>query len=110
MILGQALLKEGSKISWRKERKFFLLDPFIARSLAMWSATPYLESAIYEWIVQSHLMRRFGSVFYYRNSYEVDAIADDLKIEVKVGKPHRRYPKGVTVLDSEDIPLFLALL
>ncbi len=55
-------------------------------------------------------MRRFGSVFYYENSYEVDAIADDLKIEVKAGKPHRRYPKGIAVLDYDDIPLFLALL
>ncbi len=48
MILGQALLKEGRKIAWRKERKFFFLDPFMANSLAMWSATPYLESALYE--------------------------------------------------------------
>lgn len=34
----------------------------------------------------------------------------DLRVEVKVGKPHRRYPRGVIVLGKEDLPLFLALL
>jgi len=35
---------------------------------------------LYEWIVQSHLKRRFGEVYYYRNNYEIDAIAGNLKI------------------------------
>jgi len=39
-----------------------------------------LDSALYEWIVQSHLKRRFGGVYYYRNSLEIDVIAGNLKI------------------------------
>ncbi len=26
----------------------------------------------------------FGSVFYFRNSFEIDCIADDLRVEVKI--------------------------
>lgn len=61
-------------------------------------------------MVQEHLLRRFGAVYYLRNSHEVDVIAGGLKVEVKAGKPHRMYPKGVILLEREDIPLFLAQL
>jgi len=37
----------------------------------------------------------------------VDVISGKLKVEVKAGKPHRRYPRGVTVLSEEDIQAFL---
>jgi len=30
-----------------------------------------------------------------------------LKVEVKAGKPHRTYPKGMTVLDKSDLANFL---
>jgi hypothetical protein len=33
-----------------------------------------------------------------------------LKVEVKAGKPHRKYPKNVIVLEEEDIPRFLVEL
>ncbi|MEM2192313.1 MAG: hypothetical protein QXG38_01710 [Candidatus Hadarchaeales archaeon] len=61
-------------------------------------------------MVQSHLLRRFGEVFYYRNSYEVDCIAGDLKVEVKAGKPHRKYPRNVKILDENTLPIFLAAI
>ncbi len=109
MVLGQALYFEKSP-KFRKERKIFVRDPFIARSLSIWATTDFLESAIYEWVVQEHVYRKYGRVYYWRNSYEIDVIADGLKVEVKAGKPHRRYPKGVRVLSEEEIPLFLALL
>ena len=51
--------------------------------------------------------RKIFSEIRYRNRYEVDCIAGDLKVEVKAGKPHRKYPKGVRVLDEEDLPGFL---
>ncbi|MHA1860383.1 MAG: ATP-binding protein, partial [Candidatus Asgardarchaeia archaeon] len=54
-----------------------------------------------------HLCRKFGEVYYYRNKYEIDAIADEFRVEVKAGKAHRRYPRDVTVLEKEDIPRFL---
>ena len=109
MVLGQALFFQRTP-KFRKERKFFLRDPHLARVLSMWTATDFLQSALYEWVVQEHLLRRFGRVYYWRDGYEVDALADGLKVEVKAGKPHRRYPKGVVVLDREDLPLFLAQL
>ena len=43
-------------------------------------------------MAQEHLYRKFGEVFYYRDGYEVDVIADGLKVEVKARKSHRRYP------------------
>jgi predicted AAA+ superfamily ATPase len=109
MVLGQALYFDGSP-KFRKERKFFIRDPFLAKALSIWTSTEFLESALYEWVVQEHLLRKHGSVYYWRDSYEIDAIAGELKIEVKAGKPHRRYPKGVTMLSEDDIPLFLALI
>ena len=78
--------------------------------MSIWTMTDFLEGALYEWVVQAHLLRRFGEVFYYRNSREIDALADGLRVEVKAGKPHRRYPRGVTVLDEENIHLFLAVV
>ena len=106
-LMGIALFKEKN-VKWRKERKFFFLDPFLARSLASWVGEKFLDSALYEWVVQSHLMRKFENIYYYRNSYEIDCLAGNLKIEVKAGKPHRKYPKNVIVLDEENLPLFLA--
>ncbi len=108
-ILDTALYKRD-EINWRKERKFFFLDPFLANTLSIWTGEKYLESAFYEWIVQSHLKRKFGSVYYFRNAYEIDCIAGDLMIEVKVGKPHRKYPKRALILDKNDLPVFLAVI
>jgi predicted AAA+ superfamily ATPase len=109
MILDIASFRENGRVLQRKEKKIFFLDPFIARTLSVWSGQEFLESALYEWVVQSHLLRKFGEVYYYRNSYEVDCIAGELKVEVKKGKPHRRYPKQVLVLE-ENLPMFLAVL
>ncbi len=110
MVLGSAMLRRGGRVVWRKERKFFFLDPFTAGAMSIWTMTDFLEGALYEWVVQAHLLRRFGEVFYYRNSHEVDALADGLRVEVKAGKPHRRYPRGVRILDEENIHLFLAVV
>jgi len=109
-VLGVALFKEDKRVLWRKERKFFFMDPFIANALSHWVGEDYLESAIYEWIVQCHLHRKFKSVCYYRNRYEIDCIAGGLRVEVRAGKPYRRYPKGIMVIDKEDIPVFLYAL
>ncbi len=110
MVLDRAMYRRGKKVFWRKESKFFFLDPFTARSLSLWTLTKFLDAALYEWVVQAHLLRRYGEVFYYRDSYEVDVLANDLRIEIKVGKPHRRYPRGVKILDEDNIHLFLAVI
>ncbi len=109
-IVDTAFHKWKNKVTWRKEKKIFFLDQFRANTLSMWCGEKYLESAMYEWIVQSHLQRKFNSIYYYRNSFEIDCIADNLKIEVKIGKPHRKYPKNVIILDHETLPLFLAVI
>ena len=106
-ILGIAYLKQGNQVLYKREKKFFFRDPLLARLFSLWSGAELREDALYEWVVQEHLYRRFGEVYYYRNSYEVDAIAGDLKVEVKAGKAHRRYPKGIKVLEKEDVPFFL---
>ena len=91
----------------RKEKKIFFRDPFIYHSFSFWTGTEFLESALFEGIVQEHLLRRYGEIYYFKNSYEIDCIAGDLRVEVKAGKPHRKYPKNVKILDEESIPRFL---
>ena len=91
----------------RKEKKIFFRDPFIYHSFSFWTGTEFLESALFEGIVQEHLLRRCGEIYYFKNSYEIDCIAGDLRVEVKAGKPHRKYPKNVKILDEENIPRFL---
>ena len=108
-ILDYALFKE-KQIIWRKERKFFILDPYLAKSLSIWTNTEILDSVLYEWIVQSHLKRRFGEVYYYRNNYEIDAIVGNLKIEIKSKRAHKNYPKDIIILDENNLPLFLAVI
>ena len=106
-ILKTAFLKEGNKILFRKEKKIFIRDPGIARAIAGVFDIELKKDVLYEWIVQEHLYRKFGEIYYYRNKYEIDCIADDLKVEVKAGKAHRRYPKDVMVLEEDEIPMFL---
>ncbi|MEM0118018.1 MAG: hypothetical protein QXV32_06185 [Conexivisphaerales archaeon] len=92
----------------RKEKKVFFRDPFILRTISAWTSTPFLESALPENVVQEYFYRKMGQVYCYRNHYEVDVVAGDSRIEVKAGRPHRTYPKGVIILKENDIPKFLA--
>ena len=105
-LLKIAYWRHNSQVSFRKEKKIFFRDPFIYQALSLWTRKKFLESALYEGIVQEYLFRRFGEIYYYRNRYEVDAIADKLKVEVKAGKPHRNYPKNVIVLEEDSLPAF----
>ncbi len=96
-----------NKIYPRKEKKFMIRDPFIAKSISLWTRKELRKDFLYEWIVQEHLYRKFGEIYYYKNKYEIDCIAGNLKVEVKAGKPHRKFPRGIVVLDEEDLPRFL---
>lgn len=109
-LLKIAYHRENGKINFRKEKKLFLRDPFIARAFARLYSLEVRKDFLYEWIVQEHLYRKFGEIYYYRNSYEIDAIANGLKVEVKAGKAHRRYPRDVIILGEDDIPRFLMKL
>ncbi len=92
-IVGIAHWKLGRKIDFKKEKKVFFRDPFIPRAFYHLRGDVRIE-ALYEWVVQEHLYRRYGEIYYYRNGYEVDIIADDLKVEVKAGKSHKRDTQG----------------
>ena len=60
--------------------------------------------------MQSHLKRRFREIYYYRNSYEINIIANDLKIEIKSKRAHRNYLKDIIILDESNLQLFLAVI
>ncbi len=106
-FLGKVVYWKNHSVIFRKEKKLILRDPAIAKSLSILVGKEIRKDFLYEWIVQEHLYRKFGEVYYYRNRYEIDCVAGDLKVEVKAGKPHRKYPRGVTVLEEEDLPGFL---
>ncbi|ASA77524.1 ATP-binding protein [Thermococcus sp. 5-4] len=107
-VLLQVLYLGGDgKVYPRKERKLILRDPLIVRAMALWTRREVDKAVLYEWLVQEHLYRKFGEVFYYRNSYEVDAIAGNLKVEVKSGERRGRYPRDVKVLKGSEVPGFL---
>jgi len=112
MFLLKEILYKGldNKIHERKEKKYIVRDSFIAKSISFWTGKELKKDFLYEWIVQEHLLRKFGEIYYFKNSYEIDCIAGDLKIEVKAGKPHRKYPKSVRVLEEQEIPRFLVEL
>ncbi|RLE44066.1 ATP-binding protein [Candidatus Woesearchaeota archaeon] len=99
--------KDRKHVNFRKEKKIFLRDPFLARSFAAWCNKDIRKDFLYEWIVQEHLFRKFGEIYYFRNGYEIDCIAGKELIEVKAGKSHRKYPKNVRVVDENLLPKFL---
>jgi hypothetical protein len=107
LFLLKLIYYKSHEVVFRKEKKIMFRDPFITRSLALWCGKEIRKDFLYENTVQEHLYRKFGEIYYYRNRYEIDCMAGDLKVEVKAGKPHRRYPKNVLVLEEEDIPGFL---
>ncbi len=107
MFLAKVIYWKYEEVNFRKEKKIMLRDPFFVRSLTMWCNKEMRKDFLYEWVVQEHVYRKFGEIYYYRNKYEIDCIAGNLKIEVKAGKPHRRYPRNVLVLEEKDVPGFI---
>lgn len=107
MFISKIIYWKGEEASFRKEKKIFLRDPAIVQSFSKAFDIELRKDLMYEWLVQEHLFRKFREIYYYRNSYEIDCIAENLKVEVKAGKPHRRYPKGVLILDEDNIAQFL---
>ena len=112
MFVLKEVLYRGTdgRIRPRKERKIIIRDPFLLKSLAVWCNNEVRKDFLYEWVVQEHMLRKFGEIYYYRNRYEIDCIAGNLRVEVKAGKPHRRYPRDVKVVDEEELPMFLLSL
>jgi len=107
MFLVKIVYWREKNVNFRKEKKIFFRDPFILKAISFWTGTKFLESSLYEGIVQEHLYRRYGEIYYYRNKYEIDCVAGNLRVEVKAGKPHRKYPRNVLVLEEKDLPRFL---
>ncbi len=107
MLISKIIYWKGKEINFRKEKKIILRDPAIVQSFAKVFNLEIRKDFLYEWIVQEHLLRKYREVYYYRDGYEIDCIAGNEKIEVKAGKPHRKYPRGVNVLEEGDLPRFL---
>ncbi|MCY0860665.1 MAG: ATP-binding protein [Sulfolobaceae archaeon] len=107
LIIGIAYLKEGEKVVTRREKKVFFRDPFILHSISDWVGREFDKSALLENIIQEHLFRKFGEVYFFKDSYEIDVISGNYKVEVKGVRSHRGYPRGVTILSEEEIPSFL---
>lgn len=106
-LVSTAYMKHANRVLYRREKKIFFRDPFAARAFASPFGIEVPRAALLEWVVQEHVLRKYGEVYFWRNGYEVDVIAGNLKLEIKTGKPHRRYPGGVLILSEEDIPVFL---
>ncbi len=109
-ILKIAFLKEGRRIVMKREKKIFLRDPSIARLYSKMFDIKIGDEVLLEWVVQEHLYRKFGEIYYYRNSYEIDCIAGNLKVEVKKRRYRRKYPKSVILLGEDEVPRFLVRL
>jgi len=109
-VIEYAYMKEGREVYYKRGRKIFFRDPLLMRIFSFLSGIKPFEFVIYENIVQEHLYRKFGEVYYYKDLYEIDIIAGEFKVGIKAGKTRAKYPKGVTVLDKEDIPEFLLKL
>ncbi|RLJ01261.1 MAG: ATP-binding protein [Candidatus Aenigmatarchaeota archaeon] len=107
MFIIKIIYWKNHAMVFRKEKKIMIRDPAIIKSLSLLTGKEIRKDFLYEWIVQEHLFRKFGEIYYFKNSYEIDCIAKNLKIEIKAGKPHRKYPKEVKILEKEDIPKFL---
>ncbi|MGC9106005.1 MAG: ATP-binding protein [Thermoprotei archaeon] len=76
-VLNQVDL-EG-KVLYRKEKKFYFVDPFVYRAFASWTLTDLPEeSKLVEGVVVSHLSRLYET-FYTKVRGEIDAV-------VKMGK------------------------
>ena len=110
LIFNAKFKSLDKKIKPRKERKYFFRDPFLAKSIGIWTGKSPSEASLYEWLIQEHMLRKFGEIYYWRNSYEIDCLAKNLKVEVKTGKPHRRYPKDVKILDKNNLIEFILKL
>jgi predicted AAA+ superfamily ATPase len=108
-VLKVAYFKDR-EINFRKEKKIFVRDTFLLNSLANWCNKEIRKDFLFEFIVQEHLFRKFKEIYYYKNAYEIDCIAGNLKVEVKAGKPHRKYPKNVSVIEEDNIVEFLLSL
>ncbi|BAB66178.1 ATP-binding protein [Sulfurisphaera tokodaii] len=106
-LVDIAYYKVGNEVNRKKEKKIFFRDPFIYTTMAKWVHREVREEAMLEHIVQEHMLRKFGEVFYFKNNREIDVIANDYKIEIKKERSHKGYPKEVIVLSEDDIPLFL---
>ena len=109
-FIKTAFLKDNRGVNFRREKKIFFRDPYFYTAFSLWCGKEIGKDAIIEGVVQEHLYRKFNEIYYYRNSYEIDCIAGDLKIEVKSNRAHRGYPRNIMVLEEEDIPIFLVKL
>ncbi len=103
------------RVNYRKNKKIFIIDPFLMRVFSNYTKTEILESMIIESVVASHISR-FTEIYYWKNKGEVDIVtkidSKPIGFEVKWRVKPRigRRPIKTMLLDKEVIPIFLASL
>ena len=109
-------LGPGAKVEYKKNKKVHLTDPLIFQAVETFTGLDASNDWVVEAILASHL-RRYGEVFYWRNSTEVDAVVivggEQVGFEVTTGiKRWRRPPhiKRSYILDREILHIYLASL
>jgi predicted AAA+ superfamily ATPase len=107
-------LSQDSKILFRKNKKVYIIDPFLYTTICEYVKVEAHKPSLLESIVASHLTRKYET-FYWRNKSEVDLIiklnGKQIGIEVKTRPRSWRKPKHldkILILTMEEIPLFLS--
>jgi len=91
------------KNKYRKEKKIIFRDPGLATALEVYGVK-VSDAARLEMIVQEHLARKYGTVYYLRRNGEIDVVAGNIKIEVKLRK------EGKNVVNLKNVRQFLRKL
>jgi len=107
-------LNVDSKIIYRKNKKIYIIDPFLYDTICELVNMKPIEDDKLESVVATHLARKYP-VFYWRNRTEIDVVTivnnKQFGIEVKTA-PKRwikpKHLKDLLVLARPEIPVFLA--
>jgi predicted AAA+ superfamily ATPase len=78
LLIGDAYHKADKSVT-RRDKKIFLRDPFIGRSIAGSINIDYTEESVLELVMQEPLFRKFAKVYYFRNRLEMDVIFRQLQ-------------------------------
>jgi hypothetical protein len=107
-------ISQDGKINYKKNKKVYLIDPFLINILAEFTGIEVLHETIVESVVATHLSR-ICPIFYWKNSSEVDVVGiikgQQVGFEVKWGPKNWKKPphlKNCFLLTKENIPIFLA--
>ncbi|NPA87048.1 MAG: ATP-binding protein [Candidatus Diapherotrites archaeon] len=94
------VIEQWGKGRFRKEKKIIMRDPAYPRALEI-LGVKISEAALFEWIVQEHVARVFGKIFFKQKNGEVDVVFDGEEVEIKLNK------EGKNVVNLQNVEEFL---